>query len=58
MTAGLLTAGDPVSTVPPPTRPAGSTRRPHQARSALRASALTLSPARPVLSSAPRPSTS
>lgn len=58
MTAGLLTAGDPVSTVPPPTRPSGATRGPHQARSALGASAVTLSLARSVLSSAPCPSTS
>ena len=58
MTAGLLTAGDPVSTVPPPTRPSGATRGPHQARSALRASAITLSLAWPMLSSAPCPSTS
>lgn len=37
MTAGLLTAGDLVSTASPPTRPSGSARHPHQARSALRA---------------------
>lgn len=41
----------------PPHLPSGPARHPHQARSALRP-CLTLSPARPVLSSAPLPSTS
>lgn len=58
MTAGLLTAGAPVSNHRPPTQASRASSGPHQTHSALRAFTLTLPPARNVLWPAPSSSRS